>query len=201
MRLLIVPMFLSAMTIALVGCGSDDDDDTRAPTGPRFVPSPLATISDPGSIGLTPTAGTIPGYTISVPADWVHGAPQIGGEDVYNLMDGERLVAQVAVLCEPPLMREGRELTPADYVNNDIVYVEELRGSYDTPQTLSVGGMIPASSLRYVTSLGSVTIRQKVVHFIVGVCHWSVRLRVYAPGDPTTHEVLFDRIVQSFVAG
>lgn len=187
--------------VVLAGCGSDDNDEPDVEPAPTvFIPAPLPTISDPNSVLLTPVAGAIPGYTVSLPADWTAAPPQ-GGEDVFNLMDGQRIVAQMAVLCEPPLVRDGLQLVPLDYARNDIVYVEQLRGQYDEPKPFTIRNTIPAASLRYQTTLGPVTVRQKIVHFTIDACHWSLRLRVFAPGAPEDilqYESLFDRMVESF---
>jgi hypothetical protein len=181
---------------AFGACGGDDEPDVE-PLPTQFIPAPVPTIADAAGVPLTPATGAIPGYTISIPSDWIPDPPQVGGEDIYNLKEGERILAQVSVLCERPLVREGRPLEAIEYANNDITYVRELRGTNDAPETFLVGS-VPAASLRYVTTLGPVSVRQKVVHFIIEECHWTLRMRVYAPGDVTSYEVLFDRMVQSF---
>lgn len=191
---LIVVTAIAALTIAGCDDGGDQPDVAPAPT---FVVSPIPTLPDPGAVNLTPVAGNL-GYTVDMPPGWIAQPPQVGGEDAYNLMEGERILAQMTALCEPPLVREGRQLDPIEYVANDIVYVEQLRGQYDQPETFFIRDTIAAASLRYATTLGPVTVRQKVVHFTIDACHWTLRLRVYAPGDVLPYETLFDRVVQTF---
>jgi hypothetical protein len=186
--------FLTAAVIA--GCGSGDDEPASAPA-PTFAIPAAPTLADPGTINLTPTTGAL-GYTVDMPPGWIALPAVEGGEDDYRLMDGERLIAQMTMLCETPLVRDGRQLEAIEHINNDIALVRELGGQYDTPETFTVRNTIPAASLRYVTQLGPLTVQHKVVHFIIGDCHWTLRLRVYAPGSAIPYETLFDRVVQTF---
>jgi hypothetical protein len=183
--------------IAITGC-DDDDGEIKINPVPTFAVTPAPTFPDPTSIPLTPKTGHIAGYTLDLPSDWVLQPPQIG-EDAYNLMEGERILAQVAVLCEQPIVRDGVPWEPIDYVNADIVYIEQLRGQYDQPEFFVIKDTYPATSIRTVTTLQTLVVRQKSVHIATEKCHWSVRLRIFAPGDvASAYEALFDRVVQTF---
>ena len=185
--------------LAMAGCNDDGDDARpRITPNPVFEPSPVPTLVEPGTINLTPTAGNL-GYTVDMPPGWIAAPPeQFAGEDVYSLMDGERIVAQMTALCETPLSDQGRQLEPLEYTQKDIVYIEQLRGIYDPPEPFFIRETIAAAHIRYQTTLGPVTVRQKVVHFTIDACHWTLRLRVFAPGDVLPYETLFDRVVQTF---
>jgi hypothetical protein len=195
-RIIAATLALSSAT--LIACGTGDGDDV--PPRPTFAVEQLPTIADVTTVPLTPATGAIPGYTISVPPNWVPGEAQPLGEDTFDLKRGTGNAAQIAVLCEPPVSREGRRLTALDYANNDIAYIREVRGQAEPPVQFLHSTGEPAASVLYQTTFGPLSVRQKSVHLVDDQCHWSIRLRVYAPGDMTGYLELFDRVVQSFVS-
>jgi hypothetical protein len=198
-RAIVIIALCAIVSAALVGCKNNDDNNPTPQARPtEFVAPPVPTLVDPTGVNLTPVSGAIPGYTVSVPPDWTPEPPQAGGEDAYTLHDGARMVAQMTVLCEPPLSRNGRQLEPIDYVNNDVVYIDQVHGTHEEIVPFLIRNTIAAASMRYVTQFGPVTVRQKVVHVVMNQCHWTLRLRVYASGDLTQYDSLFDRVVQSF---
>ena len=189
------------MAAALAGCSGDSKPGataTSAVATPTIDPYVLATIANPESMALSPVAGAGGRYTIDLAPGWQSGPVNAAGEEEFNLTQEGRVAAQIGILCDVPISRLGAAVTPTEYADMDLQYVRQLRGNaVASPVPLVVAG-IPAASVLYETKFATLNIRQKAVHFVTDSCHWSIRLRVFVPGDMAGYLAVFDRMVATF---
>lgn len=191
-----------ALALSLSACGSSGGDDPGPPHEPTIPP--IATV-DAADIQLTPVTSTTTLYAISVPPGWEPKGISALQQEQWELRNENLLQADMAVTCEPPVVRNSRTWVAADYIDRDLFYagVAQNGGSNADPVPgqrfpVSASGIEGEGVTYAVTLPGAITIRQQAVYLVTDRCAWILRLHVYATGDANEYRTLFGRVVGSF---
>lgn len=180
--------------ISVVACSGKDE-----PAGPAFpAPSPVPTIAgDPLDYPMAPHESQTHLYAIDVPEGWRPGGmPGNLSEETFDYYEGDRLVSQMSVTCEPIPIKDGAPWTVDDFIERDLFYARRFGGELSERAPVTVG-VLRGAAVTYATNLGAVPILQRSV-YLPADCMWILRLRVFGTGDPTPYFILFDRMVASF---
>jgi len=200
----------ACVALLALACGSgergESSDATPTAEGPKFIgdiePIPTPAV-DPLDLPLTRAESITGLYTIDVPDGWEHAsALNPGQEEIFQLKDTKGLLqAEIGITCEPiPVRDDGTPWTPREFAERDFAYVQRISPGAESSLSGVTVGDLQGIAMTYANTVGVVNIRQQAVYLpsADNTCMWTLRLRVFAPGDAAHLLTLFQRMVGTF---